>query len=315
MESQDQSRPQGQLRGMLRNVMRLAEFAVEKGVLPKQVELAELYVMWGKKIDRNEDLSSLEVSKLGEYNRLLEVSLSPVTAVSLAATECSGADDCMKSEAGMHARRMWKLAAFVLLMILLINLFKYTFEFMSVEWATTWPEGLTFLSFGYWVSITIAPFTYGALGAVTHVLRLTEKRLKDRTFDPRRITQHRNRLVLGTLSGGIIVMFVSSGAGEAGNVKLTAAALGFLAGYSIDFLFSILDRLLSALMPDSSSLEEAPRNENKQKMRHIENELEEIRLQGSKKTDSPKSESADIVPTKRSNSPKLSSIPNEDKAQ
>ena len=87
------------------------------------------------------------------------------------------------------------------------------------------------------------------------MLRITEQRLRERSFDPRRTAEHTNRLVLGTLSGGVIVLVFSVGGVGETDVKLTEAALGFLAGYSIDLLFSLLDRMVNAISP----AEDAPR--------------------------------------------------------
>jgi hypothetical protein len=77
-------------------------------------------------------------------------------------------------------------------------------------------------------------------------------RLKTREFDPIREPEHINRLVLGTLSGGSIILFIgqalaASGTGEF--FQIGVAALGFLAGYSIDFLFETLDRIIRAILP------------------------------------------------------------------
>jgi hypothetical protein len=144
------------------------------------------------------------------------------------------------------------LASFLVIgLIATLNLVQYTYEFYSVDWAKTWPEGLTKMTFAYWFAIYISPFTYGALGACPHILRVREKHLRERTFGPRRIPQHRNRMVLGTLSGGAIVLFVTIGEGSDSTLKLTVAAMGFLAGYSIDFLFVILDRILNAIVPSN----------------------------------------------------------------
>ena len=257
------------LTDLIHSVMRLAVFALEKGRLPDEVQLAEIYQFWYKKIDQKQHLDEKEISRLGEYYRILELELTPVTAVSLRATDCSDFNDCMKSAAGRFAKSQWLLTYIVFGLIATLNLFQYIFEFLFPQWAVDWPTGLTTLTFVYQLSNDLIPFTYGTLGACAHVLRLTDQRIRDREFDPRKVPEHRNRLVLGTLSGGVIVMFFSAGEANTGNIALTAAALGFLAGYSTDFLFSIIDRILNALSPrntkdDKAAIRTATRTKSNQ---------------------------------------------------
>ena len=104
------------------------------------------------------------------------------------------------------------------------------------------------------MSAYVIPFAYGTLGACAYLLRISERRLRMRDFDSCRIPEHRTRLVLGTLSGGMIVLFISAdllnaknGGGSA--FVLVQGALGFIAGYSIDFLFDVIDRIIKAILP------------------------------------------------------------------
>ena len=96
----------------------------------------------------------------------------------------------------------------------------------------------------------LEPFLYGALGAFVYILRVSEDKLHTREFDPARAAEHVNRLVLGTLSGGSIILFISQIPTEEGSfIHIGAAALGFLAGYSVDFLFQTVDRVINAILP------------------------------------------------------------------
>ena len=78
------------------------------------------------------------------------------------------------------------------------------------------------------------------------------------------MTTDRLRLFMGALSGGLIVNLFDPGAisgvmeanqaasGAAPkNATFSAAALGFLAGYSVDFFYGTLDRLIKNLLPPS----------------------------------------------------------------
>lgn len=102
----------------------------------------------------------------------------------------------------------------------------------------------------------INPFVFGTLGACVYLMRITSTKLHNRTFNPSRIPEHFNRLFLGTVSGGVIIVFLENtiwlGNSENG-VPLTAAGIGFIAGYSIEFLYQIIDRIIKAVLPTISS--------------------------------------------------------------
>lgn len=97
---------------------------------------------------------------------------------------------------------------------------------------------------------SLTPFTYGALGAAVYLLRWLHIHIYERTFDRRRGPEYVNRVLLGSIAGGAIVMFVDQIVGEQGKVvALSAAALGFLAGYNTDLLFTTLERITAAILP------------------------------------------------------------------
>jgi len=55
--------------------------------------------------------------------------------------------------------------------------------------------------------------------------------------------------VAGTISGGAILLFVNQITTEEGSViQLSSAALGFLAGYSTDFLFNTIEQVIGAIL-------------------------------------------------------------------
>lgn len=98
----------------------------------------------------------------------------------------------------------------------------------------------------------ISPFLYGTLGACVYLMRVTSTKLRARTFNPSRYPEHINRLLLGTVSGGIIIILLedSMSIGAAGEgVPITAAGIGFIAGYSIEFLYQTVDRIINAILP------------------------------------------------------------------
>jgi hypothetical protein len=96
----------------------------------------------------------------------------------------------------------------------------------------------------------LIPFAYGGLGSCVYLLRSAHTYIHERTFDIRRTPEYFNRIVLGTISGGAIILFVSEIATDDGGVvQLSSAALGFLAGYSTDFLFNTIERVIGAILP------------------------------------------------------------------
>ena len=89
----------------------------------------------------------------------------------------------------------------------------------------------------------LLPVLYGALGTCAFVLRSLFREMVDRTFDARRAGEFKVRIFLGTLSGLSLQWLVvrSDGTVTAG---ITLAVLAFLGGYSVEMLFTAMDRLV-----------------------------------------------------------------------
>ena len=94
----------------------------------------------------------------------------------------------------------------------------------------------------------IVPYAYGGLGACAYLLRTAHSLIAERSFDLRRKPEYINRVLLGTVSGGAIVLLFNP-SGDDETVKISAAALGFVAGYSNDLLFSAIERVVAAILP------------------------------------------------------------------
>ncbi len=96
----------------------------------------------------------------------------------------------------------------------------------------------------------LTPFTYGAMGACVYLLRSLHKYIIERTFDRRRRPEYVNRVLLGSVSGGAMVLLIDQVTTDTGDViEFSSAVLGFLAGYNIDLLFSAIERISEALLP------------------------------------------------------------------
>jgi hypothetical protein len=56
-------------------------------------------------------------------------------------------------------------------------------------------------------------------------------------------------MLLGVIAGGAIQLLITQVADESGVIRLSAAALAFVAGYNSDLLFSTVERISAALLP------------------------------------------------------------------
>jgi hypothetical protein len=92
----------------------------------------------------------------------------------------------------------------------------------------------------------LLPVLYGALGTCAFILRTTYAQMVDRSFDPRRTGEFIVRVFLGTLSG-ITLQWVVVRDGHAVPGGITPAVLAFLGGYSVELLFTAMDRLLAVV--------------------------------------------------------------------
>ena len=95
----------------------------------------------------------------------------------------------------------------------------------------------------------ILPILYGMLGAATYIARFMANEIKDATYSLESKIRYQLRFALGAVAGFSIAWFTSD-VKQAESVgvlqSLSPLALAFLAGYSVDLLFSLLDRLVLA---------------------------------------------------------------------
>jgi hypothetical protein len=89
----------------------------------------------------------------------------------------------------------------------------------------------------------VLPVLYGALGTCAFIMRSLYREMVDRTFDARRTGEFTVRIFLGMLSGLTLqwLLVRPDGTGAAG---ATPAVLAFLGGYSVEMLFTAMDRLV-----------------------------------------------------------------------
>lgn len=224
----------------------LFKYAMETGRVPPGVKSEEIYTICCKTVAQ---LNEEEVAKIAQYYEKLNKALTPVTARTLKDTDPERYKD------GTIGKYLWRLGFLVYVLIgviLFINIVEY-YSVYAIE-SESPGDPLSLLNTVIFLLIKLAsfivPFAYGTLGACAYILRVTESHLRMRSFDAARIPEHKNRLILGSLSGGVIVLFVTDLPGQAkASVTVTQAALGFLAGYSIEMLFEVIDRLIKAILP------------------------------------------------------------------
>ncbi|MBV8635772.1 MAG: hypothetical protein JO002_14855 [Burkholderiaceae bacterium] len=92
----------------------------------------------------------------------------------------------------------------------------------------------------------LLPLLYGLLGASVYILRTLSAQIRARTYSEAANIDFRIRLYLGTL-GGMVSAWLISPEVAGGLVKtLSPFAIAFLSGYSVELLFAVMDRIISA---------------------------------------------------------------------
>lgn len=101
----------------------------------------------------------------------------------------------------------------------------------------------------------VLPPLYGWLGAIAYVLRRLISEIAARTYDEDNNISYTMRIYLGILAGLAVGWFFSSTALPGPDVLrvLSPLALAFLAGYSVELLFSAMDKLLEAFSRSDGS--------------------------------------------------------------
>lgn len=231
---------------------RLLDFAIESG-LPVSDDVARRI---NAAVARTAPPTVEELVDFELAYRDLAQFTAPVTAATLAAT--SDADGRTAgllarrptAEAKIWSRKLSLLASLVLLTVIGTENFVAVLTTYAPIDADSGPETLRLHVIAE-ILHSLEPFTYGAFGAVTFLLKSAHSFIYERSFDRLRIPEYYNRLLLGTIAGGAVKLFVTEVvADDDGQVaELSGAALAFLAGYNNDFLFATLERVAAAILP------------------------------------------------------------------
>ena len=120
-----------------------------------------------------------------------------------------------------------------------------------VEWGLSSREVLGIFQ------IYLLPLLYGWVGAMAYVLRRMIKGIQEMTYRPGYDVEFSLRVYLGVLAGVAIGWFfkpeATNAAGEVSFASLTPFALSFVAGYSVELLFTAMDRMVGAFTEKKSS--------------------------------------------------------------
>ncbi|EDN65653.1 membrane protein [Beggiatoa sp. PS] len=95
----------------------------------------------------------------------------------------------------------------------------------------------------------ILPLLYGLLGAYAYVLIQISKEIKTLVYMEESKVNYRLRLQLGALSGLAVGWFINPNVSALTDpssifIELSPLTLAFVAGYSVDVLFALMDRLI-----------------------------------------------------------------------
>lgn len=244
------SKSDDRLKELVDDVRLLMRYAIETAQIPKSIDIERIFEIRSK-VEQGDEIEAEDFKTLVRSYGVLEKRLGPVSASTLRATGDGGESGISPAES--YVNTLWRRTIYNVFLILIFHLVAHygkqtNTDNINVAMDSILPLLKLIAEFGI-------PFLYGALGADAYLLRETTKKLHLRQFDDRRIPENRARFVLGTLSGGVIVLFVSHAmVSPAGNDSLfvfdaAAATLGFIAGFSIDFLFGTIERVISAILP------------------------------------------------------------------
>lgn len=96
------------------------------------------------------------------------------------------------------------------------------------------------------IRLYVLPLLYGLLGACLYVLRTLSNDIRSLSYTSAQKTLYRLRVYMGTLAGLVIGWFLQPIQAPTDLQYLTPFALALLAGYSVDLLFAVMDRLIAA---------------------------------------------------------------------
>jgi len=92
----------------------------------------------------------------------------------------------------------------------------------------------------------VMPILFGGLGTCAYILRTIYAQMVRHSFEPHRVGEYMVRIFLGTMSGVALQWLMVGDATQIAGIK--PAGIAFVAGYSVELLFSAIDRALTAAL-------------------------------------------------------------------
>jgi len=229
----------------------LLEFAVESGRLqPKSLatEIKALKEVFYYPLPAEftiNDLCQAEAKLERLYASIMEL-ITPVTLDTLHATSDKypvrrNIITGMFKGRKCVGRNFFHQVAWVFVILIFIITAKNAVEFQHTE------------SIWYQLLVILEPFAYGALGALIQLSKNITDFYAERTLNPDRLATNWLRVFMGAMAGWLMVFTFNVTMLEetdvVGGITLGAGAVGLLAGYSIEFFYRVLDRLIAAVLP------------------------------------------------------------------
>ena len=122
---------------------------------------------------------------------------------------------------------------------------------VDTQWASVWIHVIGGI---------VLPIFYGVLGAGAAAMRMLSAKIKDSTLTPRDGRLVWINMALGSLAGGCIGLFVNTDTAVPSAIShLSTSALCFLAGFSVERVFGMLERIADTAF----NAEKSPRSPGK----------------------------------------------------
>jgi hypothetical protein len=108
----------------------------------------------------------------------------------------------------------------------------------------------------FWLDLNAAvveyvlPLLLGLLGAIVFVLREISREIRAKIFLPNHTESYRIRLYLGMIAGltfAWLFSWIIPAGSESGLGAASPLAIAFMVGYSVEILFSALDRIIGSM--------------------------------------------------------------------
>jgi hypothetical protein len=156
----------------------------------------------------------------------------------------------LADEKAREDTHVWLLSAWSAVWRWIPNLYQHWFPDQNVSNDRFWELTIGAKFVLEILQTYLLPLLYGWVGAMAFVLRSLIVTVKNRSFRPELNVEYRLRIYLGLLAGLVIGWFLrpKGDSGQFGVADLTPAAISFVAGYSVEILFSTMDRIVSGFV-------------------------------------------------------------------